>query len=277
RAGRNPARSVFRRRRVRHGCRCRARSGRRDHLVDALRRARGRAGGRGLGAAAPGGVGPLAPTAGRAAGDRASLRRISHAARALPPGWRWGGGGAARRRAAAPGARRRGRGRPDSRSRRAQRAGAAPARDPLRSGRRRSASRARRADSRVPQERRRRGALAPASLNTLVRAALVAIGATLIAALLVVVGGPGITALDWSVYDRWLRSRAPLADTPRLVVIARDAASEARFGGGAWDRAVLARVVTALGRGGAAVVGLDVALGTPSAPGRGGAASDALL
>jgi DNA-binding NtrC family response regulator len=93
----------------------------------------------------------------------------------------------------------------------------------------------------------------------------------------VVVGGPGITALDWSVYDRWLRSRAPVADTPRLIVIARDAASEARFGGGAWDRAVLARVVTALGRGGAAVVGLDVALGTPSAPGRGGAASDALL
>ncbi len=92
-----------------------------------------------------------------------------------------------------------------------------------------------------------------------------------------VVGGPGITALDWSVYDRWLRSRAPVADTPRLIVIARDAASEARFGGGAWDRAVLARVVTALGRGGAAVVGLDVALGTPSAPGRGGAASDALL
>jgi DNA-binding NtrC family response regulator len=93
----------------------------------------------------------------------------------------------------------------------------------------------------------------------------------------VVVGGPGITALDWSVYDRWLRSRAPVADTPRLVVIARDAASEARFGGGAWDRAVLARVVTALGRSGAAVVGLDVALGTLSAPGRGGAASDALL
>src|SRR5439155_467444 len=36
-------------------------------------------------------------------------------------------------------------------------------------------------------------------------------------------------------------------------------------------------VVAALGRGGAVVVGLDVALGTPSAPGRGGAASDALL
>ena len=90
-------------------------------------------------------------------------------------------------------------------------------------------------------------------------------------------GGPGVTALDWSVYDRWLRSRAPAGDTPRLVIVARDAASEARFGTGAWDRAVLARVVAALGRGGAAVVALDVALGTPSAPGRGGAASDALL
>jgi len=86
-----------------------------------------------------------------------------------------------------------------------------------------------------------------------------------------------VTALDWSVYDRWLRARVTVADTPSLVVVARDAASEARFGAGAWDRAVLARVVAALGRGGAAVVGLDIPLGMPSAPGRGGAGSDALL
>ncbi len=79
------------------------------------------------------------------------------------------------------------------------------------------------------------------------------------------------------MYDRWLRSRAPGADTPRLVIVARDPSSEARFGAGAWDRTMLARVVAALGRGGAAVVGLDVPLGSPSAPGRGGAASDALL
>jgi len=86
-----------------------------------------------------------------------------------------------------------------------------------------------------------------------------------------------VTAVDWSVYDRWLRARHPVADTARLVIVARDAASDARFGAGPLDRAVLARVVAALGRGGAVVVGLDVALGTPSAPGRGGAASDALL
>jgi len=91
------------------------------------------------------------------------------------------------------------------------------------------------------------------------------------------VGGAGVTALDWSVYDRWLRARAPVMDTPRLVVVARDPTSEARFGTGTWDRAVVARVVAALGRGGAAVVGLDVPLGAPSAPGRGGASSDALL
>jgi len=96
------------------------------------------------------------------------------------------------------------------------------------------------------------------------------VGATLVAAAISLFGGAGITALDWSVYDRWLRGRVDVADTPSLVIVARDPASEARFGAGAWDRA-------GLGRGGAAVVGLDVPLGTPSAPGRGGASSDALL
>ena len=97
------------------------------------------------------------------------------------------------------------------------------------------------------------------------------------AAAISLLGGAGVTALDWSVYDRWLRGRAVLPDTPALVVVVRDPASEARFGTGAWDRAVLARVVAALGRAGAAVVGLDVPLGQPSAPGHGGASSDALL
>ncbi|HEV8585120.1 MAG TPA: sigma 54-interacting transcriptional regulator [Methylomirabilota bacterium] len=117
----------------------------------------------------------------------------------------------------------------------------------------------------------------PASLKTAARAVLLAVGATLVAAALALFGGPGVTALDWSVYDRWLRARPPVPETPSLLVVARDPASEARFGTGTWDRAVLARVVAALGRGGAAVVALDVPLGTPSAPGRGGAGSDALL
>jgi len=98
------------------------------------------------------------------------------------------------------------------------------------------------------------------------------------AAAIFLLGGAGITALDRAVYDRGLRGRAALpATTPKLVVVARDPASEARFGVGPWDRAVLARVVAALGRAGAAVVGLDVPFGPASAPGRGGASSDALL
>jgi DNA-binding NtrC family response regulator len=110
-----------------------------------------------------------------------------------------------------------------------------------------------------------------------VRAGALAVGATLLAAAMSLLGGPGVTALDWSVYDTWLRARVSVAETPTLVIVARDAAGEMRFGAGAWDRAVLARVITALGRGGAAVVGVDVPLGIPSVPGRGGAASDALL
>ncbi len=59
--------------------------------------------------------------------------------------------------------------------------------------------------------------------------------------------------------------------------MARDPASEARLGAGAWDRAVPARLITSLSRAGAAAVGVDVPLGQPSAAGRGGAGSDALL
>ena len=88
-------------------------------------------------------------------------------------------------------------------------------------------------------------------------------------------GGPGIAGLEWSAYDRWLRRPAPTS--PELVVVARDAASEARFGSGSWDRAVLSRLITSLSRAGAAVVGVDVQIGRPSTPGRGGASSDALL
>jgi transcriptional regulator with GAF, ATPase, and Fis domain/CHASE2 domain-containing sensor protein len=111
----------------------------------------------------------------------------------------------------------------------------------------------------------------------LLRLSAIAVGATLVAAAISLLGGAGLTALDWSVYDRWLRARAADRDTPALLIVARDPASEARFGAGPWDRAVLARVVAALGRSGAAVVGLDVPLGQPSAPGRGGASGDALL
>src|SRR2546427_55705 len=107
-------------------------------------------------------------------------------------------------------------------------------------------------------------------------AAVIGLAATLLALGVATLGGAGATALEWSVYDRGVRARAAPV-SPALVVVARDPASEARFGTGSWDRAVLARLITSLSRAGAAAIGFDVPLGRPSAPGRGGASSDALL
>ncbi len=108
-------------------------------------------------------------------------------------------------------------------------------------------------------------------------AAVIGLTATLLALGVAALGGAGATALEWSVYDRGVRARAAAPVSPALLVVARDPASEARFGAGSWDRAVLARLITSLSRAGAAAIGFDVPLGQPSAPGRGGASSDALL
>src|SRR5438309_572378 len=81
-----------------------------------------------------------------------------------------------------------------------------------------------------------------------------------------------VTAFEWSV-----RPREVARVSPALVLITRDGASDARFSADTWDRAVLARVVTALARAGAAAIGIDVPLGLPGAPGRGGPTGDALL
>jgi DNA-binding NtrC family response regulator/CHASE2 domain-containing sensor protein len=91
------------------------------------------------------------------------------------------------------------------------------------------------------------------------------------------VGGPRLTALEWWLYDASLRGRLPTESRSTLVIVARDTASEARFGAGQWDRAVLARLIGSIARGGAAAIGVDVPLDRPSTPGRGGASSDALL
>ena len=81
-----------------------------------------------------------------------------------------------------------------------------------------------------------------------------------------------VTAFEWSV-----RPREVASVSSALVLITRDGASDARFSADTWDRAVLARVVTALARAGAAAIGIDVSLGLPGAPGRGGPTGDALL
>src|SRR5437867_1256087 len=114
-------------------------------------------------------------------------------------------------------------------------------------------------------------------MRTVALAAAIGLAATLVALGVLALGGAGLTALDWSVYDRWLRARASTPANSTLVVVVRDPASESRFGTGAWDRVVLARLITGLSRAGAAVIGVDAPLGHPSGPAPGGATSDALL
>src|SRR5437867_1994785 len=113
--------------------------------------------------------------------------------------------------------------------------------------------------------------------KTVALAAVIGLAATLVALGVLALGGARLTALDWSVYDRWLRARESAPANSALVVVVRDPASESRFGTGAWDRVVLARLITGLSRAGTAVIGVDAPLGQPSGPAPGGATSDALL
>src|SRR5262245_66688159 len=112
-------------------------------------------------------------------------------------------------------------------------------------------------------------------MKTVALAAAIGLAAMALAAGLAASGSAVVTAFEWSLYERWLRT--PASSGPPPVIVVRDAESESRFGSGAWDRAVLASLVTSMSRAGAAVIGLDAPLGQPSAPGRGGASTDPLL
>jgi len=85
------------------------------------------------------------------------------------------------------------------------------------------------------------------------------------------------TALDYTVYDTWLRHRTPARLNPSLTIVARDAASEEQFGRGLWDRSILAQLVVTIHEAGAAVIGLDHRLDYASPAQLGGAASDTRL
>jgi DNA-binding NtrC family response regulator/CHASE2 domain-containing sensor protein len=106
-------------------------------------------------------------------------------------------------------------------------------------------------------------------------AVVIGLAATILTAIGMWTTSAGVAGLDASVRDAWMPALAPVS--PAVVVVARDAISEQRLGTGPWDRAVLARIVAAIARAGAASIGVDVVMGRPSVPGRGGAASDALL
>ena len=113
--------------------------------------------------------------------------------------------------------------------------------------------------------------------TSLMRAAIVVVVVTSLVAGLSFVSQRTIGTLDWTLYGAWLQRIAPVRVSPSLVLVTRDEASEARFGSGPWDRRVLARAIRGLSQAGAVAVGLDVRVGEPSPPQRGGAASDAEL
>src|SRR6187549_1876158 len=83
-------------------------------------------------------------------------------------------------------------------------------------------------------------------------------------------------AFDWTLYDTWLRLRAPIATSELLVTVVRDPESEERFGP-TLDRTVLAQVVTAVHEAGAVAIGIDHRLDHASPASLGGAASDTLF
>ena len=84
-------------------------------------------------------------------------------------------------------------------------------------------------------------------------------------------------AIDWGLYETWVRLRAPIHVSPSLVFVTRTTETDVRFGTGPLDHALLARMITALNRAGASVIGLDIQLERAHIPGRSGAAGDAML
>ena len=109
------------------------------------------------------------------------------------------------------------------------------------------------------------------------QASTIGLVATLLALALTTVAPVTFTALDWTIYDTWLRHRASIEVSPSLLLVTRDRASESKFGSGQWDRAILARVINEVHEAGAGVIGLDHRLRYVSPAQLGGAASDALL
>ncbi|MEQ1848319.1 MAG: CHASE2 domain-containing protein, partial [Nitrospira sp.] len=100
---------------------------------------------------------------------------------------------------------------------------------------------------------------------------------TLLSAMLWSAAPATLTALDYIVYDTWLRHRTTAQVSPSLTIVARDAASEERLGRGPWDRGILAQLIVTIHEAGAAVIGLDHRLDYVSPAQLGGAASDALF
>ena len=84
------------------------------------------------------------------------------------------------------------------------------------------------------------------------------------------------TELDSTLYDTWLRLRAPISASAALTIVVRDPDNEDRFGP-ILDRALLAQLIMAAHEAGAVAIGIDHGLDHASPASLGGAASDALF
>src|SRR5207244_12037315 len=93
--------------------------------------------------------------------------------------------------------------------------------------------------------------------RNLLASAAIGLVASLVVGLLWLLFPELLNSWEWSTYDARLRLRGPAPASPYLVIIGRDETSEARFGKSIWDRALVAKFITALGKAGAAVVAQD--------------------
>lgn len=82
---------------------------------------------------------------------------------------------------------------------------------------------------------------------------------------------------EMATYDLRMRWQGAGMADPAIVLIGRDAESDARFGVGVWDRALFAKVIAALGQAGARTIALDFHMPAVSPPERGNGASDQAL
>ncbi len=101
-----------------------------------------------------------------------------------------------------------------------------------------------------------------------------ATAAAMLAALLAVTRPGLLVDLDRAAYDAAVRSTAPPAPSSRVAVVAVDEASLAALGQWPWPRDIMARLVTALQRAGAAAIAFDVLFSEPDRLGRPGADAD---
>lgn len=100
--------------------------------------------------------------------------------------------------------------------------------------------------------------------SSALQALAIGLAASLTAWLLWQTAPAAFTTWEWSPYDAWLRFRASVPASRSIVLIIRDRASEERFGTGPWDRALIAKLVTALHDAGAAVIGVELPITAPS-------------